>query len=231
DRRRDRNRHASYVSFLVDLSERADFRAAFRSLEEGEELIDGVPGVTLDPGGGEFQRIAEQETDLHVAADQPEEGAKRVFRVVEDKQACRPARLEQRLQPLADGETAIVKNDPAEIAFAGSGVADRYPVQRDRGAAGNDLQPVGRKGFQAVAQRLGVEMLAVVIAGAHLRRLPSDGRGKQPVAVAEPFVKRLLGAARALGDGGHGDLVAALDEKIEHGVEYRLLALGRGTIA
>ena len=46
-----------------------------------------------------------------------------VFGVVEGEQPGRPARLEQRLQPLADREAAVGEHDLAEIALARAGMA------------------------------------------------------------------------------------------------------------
>ena len=57
----------------------------------------------------------------------------------------------------------------------------------------------------------------------HLRRLPLHGGGQQPVAVAEPFVERFLGAAGTAGDGGHGELVALLDHQRKRCVQHVLL--------
>ena len=50
--------------------------------------------------------------------------------------------------------------------------------------------------------------------------LPLHRRRQQPVAVAEPFVERFLGAAGAPRHGRHGQRVAALDQQVEHRVEH-----------
>ena len=57
----------------------------------------------------------------------PKKVRKAVFGVVEGEQPRLAPGLEQRLQPLADGEAAIVEHDRAEIALARAGMATRRP--------------------------------------------------------------------------------------------------------
>ena len=175
---------------------------------------------------GQLQRVAEQQPDLHVAADQPEEGAERLLGIVEGEQPGRPAGLEQRLQPLADGEAAIGQHDRRRDCSCPS----RHATTATRFSAIEvsleiTRQPVGGKTLEAFAQRGGVEPLPVVIAGPHLRGLPLHGRRQQPVAVAEPFVERFLGAAGAPRHRRHGQRIALLDQQPQRRVEHLGLPL------
>ena len=70
----------------------------------------------------------------------------------------------------------------------------------------------------------GIERLAIDQRHAHLGRLPLHRRGQQPVAVAEPFVERLLRAAGPPRHRRHGQPVARLDQQIERRRQHRLLA-------
>ena len=88
------------------------------------------------------------------------------------------------------------------------------------------LQPVGGEALQAGRSAAG-RAVAVNSPRPHLGCLPAHRRRQQPVAVAEPFVERFLGAACAPRHRGHGQRVALLDQQAQHGVEHVLLALGQ----
>src|SRR5690606_41474296 len=98
---------------LAAVLERLDFRTRGRT-EKNEELIDRAPCITLDGLSRQLQAIAQKQPDLHVAGDEPEKGAERLLGVLEGENAGRPARFEQRLHALSDGEAPIGKHDGAQ---------------------------------------------------------------------------------------------------------------------
>ena len=194
-----------------------------------KKLVVGVPGVALDRGGAQLQRSPSSKPDLHVATDQPEEGAERVFGIVESEQPGRPARFEQRLQPLADARSgrcpARWRRDcscrsPAWLT------ATRFSAIEV--SAGNDFQPVGGEALQAVAQR----PQRRASGGRSCRRAPSKPasarsrsaarRGRRTICRAFPW-----SSWRAAPRPSWSARRRSSTSRRKRGVEHRLLALGR----
>ena len=220
---------AHVVSFLVECQIGRPCGRRLRSVKSERTAASPALASRAIVGRGQLQPVAEQQPDLHVAADQPEEGAERRLRH-RRKRAARPSR--------AASSTGFSRSPIAKRPFSSTmaprsllsdaGMADRHPVERDRGVAGDHLQPVRRR--SAPGSRVSEarsSRCAVDRRHPHLRRLPLHGRRQQPVAVAEPFVERFLGAACAARHGGHGQLVALLDQQAKRRVEHLLLARRR----
>ena len=146
--------------------------------------------------------------------------------------AIRPAvapRLDHRPKAAAHGGGPVLQDDGAEVPMppprrgrhSASPTASRFSATEVR--PDDDRQPVAREAFEAFEQRRAVEPVRRHRRHAHLCRLPLHRRRQEPVAAAEPFVERFLGAARALGDRAHRQRLPGIDEKAEGGIEHLAL--------
>jgi hypothetical protein len=192
---------------------------------KSEKLLRRPGGVAADCRISQFQPVAEQQTDLHVSGDQPEKGPERRLGVRKVEKPGLPAGFQHRLQPPGQREAAILQHDGAKVILARPRMTDRHPVERDRGIARDDAQPIRRESLQARGQRGKVEPLAVDLRHPHLGGLPLHRRRQQPVEVAEPLVERFLGTARPPRHGGHGQVITFLDQQAKGRIQNGLLPL------
>ncbi|SJM35764.1 conserved hypothetical protein [Mesorhizobium delmotii] len=213
----------THFSFLPVLNSEA-LRPGFCSIKS-EKLLRRPDGIAADSRLSQFQPVAEQQANLHVTGDQPEKGAECRFGIRELEKPGLPAGLQHRLQAPGQREAAVLQDDGAKIVVPRASTANGDAVQRDRCVARNHLEPVRSEACEAHCQRSKDEPLAVDRRHAHLGGLPLHRCRQQPVAIAEPFVERLLGTARPPRHGGHGQLIALLDQQAKCGVEHGFLPL------
>ena len=194
---------------------------------EDEELPRRALGVRGDFGLARRRPMPEQEADLEIAHDEAEKGAKRRLDLVEVEEARRPPRLQDRRQAPAEGDGAVFEDDRAEVPAIRPRLPDRHAVERHRGVAGQDRQPVRGEAPKARIEDVAIGHAGAGRHGADLGRLPLHRRGQKPVPPAEPLVERFLRAARAARHGRHGHLLAGLHENGERGFQHLPLPLAQ----